>query len=296
MKKFLLHTTKFGLIIFLLINAVAWFNLYFIRNSSFYKPSFLTHEVKETQLDYIIIGSSIGLTSLNSTQIDSITHKKGLNLSIDDTALCSNYLMLSHFYNQGRKTNYCILAISHWDLANAEPELSDNDYRFLPFVSEKYVQDYYASMEKGYFKPLSLSRYFPAIGVSYYNTELFYPSLLAMMQPNKRNRFDEKGNYAYPINSDFEDETVEQTPLTWNNPFIKKIKDLCEANNTQLIVYQAPMYQNTTINNNSNYTFINHSTLLKDKSYFYDKIHLNASGRKIASEQLALELNQNFFK
>lgn len=296
MKKFLLHTAKWGIITFLLINVLAWCNLYFLRNSSFYKPSFLTHQIKETQFDYVIIGSSIGLTSLSSSQIDSLTHKKGLNLSIDDTALCSNYLMLNHFFKQGKKTNYCILAISHWDLANSNPELSDNDYRFLPFVAEKYVQDYYASMEKGYFKPMYLSRYFPAIGVSYYNTELFYPSILAMMQPNKRNRFDEKGNYAYPDNSSFEDQTVEQTTLQWNNPFIKKIKDLCDANNTQLLVYQAPIYQNTVLNNNYNYTFINHSTLLKDKSYFYDKIHLNSTGRKKASEQLALTLNQNFFK
>lgn len=287
MKKFLLHILKYGLIVFLLINAIAWLNLYFLRNSSFYKPSFLMHEVKQSQFDYVVIGSSIGLVTLDTQQIDSLTHQKGINLSIDDTAISSNYLMLQHFFKQGKKTKFCVLALSYKDLSIEKPVLNDNDYRFLPFVSNDYVADYYQNCEKGYFKPLMLSQYIPAIGVCYYNTEVFYPSILAAFQPDKRNRFDENGNYFYPESGMIKEIKTRTIILNWKNPYVQKISDLCKENNTKLIIYYAPIYNKTIINHNSNYPFINHSTTLNDKLYFYDIIHVNYKGRKAASALFA---------
>ncbi|HLP63697.1 hypothetical protein [Flavobacterium sp.] len=294
MKKFLLHILKYGLILFILINAIAWLNLYFLRNSSFYKPSFLTHEVKQTQFDYVVIGSSIGLTTLDTKLIDSLTNKKGINLSIDDTAISSNYLMLNHFFKQGKKTQFCVLALSHWDLAIEHPVLNDNDYRFLPFVSNDYVSDYYQNCEEGYFKPLMLSQYIPAIGVCYYNTEVFYPSLIAAIRPNKKNRFDENGNYFYPETAEVPEKQIESIALNWKNPYVQKISDLCKENNTRLIIYQAPIYKTNVVNTNSSYPFINHASALKDKLYFYDNIHVNYLGRKAASALFATQFQSYF--
>lgn len=294
MKKFLLHILKYGLIVFIIINAIAWLNLYFLRNSSFYKPGFLTHEVKQTQFDYVVIGSSIGLTTLNTQLIDSLTHKKGINLSIDDTAISSNYLMLQHFFKQGKKANYCILALSYWDLSVEKPVLNDNDYRFLPFVSNDYVSEYYQNCEEGFFKPLALSKYFPAIGVGYYNTEVFYPSLMALIQPNKKNRFDENGNYFYPETAEVPNQKMTSVTLNWKNPYIKKISDLCKENNTRLIIYQAPIYKTIIVNKNTEYHFINHASALTDKAYFYDNIHVNYIGRKAASALFAQQFQSYF--
>lgn len=287
MKKFLLHILKYGLIVFIGINAIAWLNLYFLRNSSFYKPSFLTHEVKQSHFDYVIIGSSIGLTTLDTKQIDSLTNKKGINLSIDDTAISSNYLMLQHFFKQGKKTQFCVLALSHWDLALEHPVLNNNDYRFLPFVSNDYVYDYYKNCEKGYFKPLTLSKYMPAIGVCYYNSEVFYTSIVAAIQPNKKNRFDENGNYFYPETAEVPEKELTSIELKWKNPYIQKISDLCKENNTQLIIYQAPIYKTTIINHNAKYPFINHSAILNDKLFFYDNIHVNYKGKNVSSALFA---------
>jgi hypothetical protein len=295
MKKYLFHIFKYGLIVFIALNAIAWCSLYFLRNSSFYKPQFLTHEVKETSFDYIVIGSSIGLTSLNTIKIDSLTNKKGLNLSIDDTSLTSNYLMLQHFFKQGRKTKFCVLSISYWDLANNEPTLSDNDYRFLPFVSNDYVYQYYKELEPGYFKPLTLSHYFPMFGVSYYNTEVFYPSLIAIAKPNKHNRFDEKGNYFYPELGNVKPRKHLDILLKWNNPYIKKIKQLCDSNATQLIIYQAPLLNATISNTNKEYNFINNADVIDDTSKFFDEIHVNQYGREEASTIFANELLKKYF-
>lgn len=295
MNKFLYHIFKYGLLVFALLNTISWCSLYFLRNSSFYKPQFLTHEVKKSNFDYIIIGSSIGLTSLNTVLIDSLTNKKGLNLSIDDTAISSNYLMLQHFFNQGKKTKFCVLSISYWDLANKNPVLNNNDYRFLPFVSNDYVFNYYKSLEQGYFKPLTISHYLPLFGVGYYNSEIFYPSIICAINPNFRNRFDENGNYSYPNNGIVKFKKYNSITLTWNNPFVKKIKKLCDKNATTLLIYQSPTYKTKIINTNKNYNFINNANLLLNDSYFFDEIHLNQNGRREASTIFAFELNKNYF-
>jgi len=296
MKKYLLKIVKFGLLVFVLLNIISWLNLYSLRNSSFYKPQFLTHEVKETKFDYIVIGTSTGLTSINTILIDSLTTKKGLNLCIDDTSLSSNYLMLQHFLKQGKRTDFCILSFSPGDLAIENPTLSDNDYRFLPFISNDYVYQYYSELETDYFKPLTLSYYMPFFGVCYYNTEIFYPSLLAIQQPNKRNRFDEKGNYFYPTLGYVKPKKQSEIILEWKNPYIKRIKQLCDTNNIKLIVYQAPIYHTTIINENREYNFINNDNAIQLESYFYDGIHLNRYGRKQASTLFAKELLENYFK
>ena len=294
MKKFVRHAILYGLLVFILLNAIACCNLYFLRNSSFYKPSFLTNEVAESDFDYIVIGSSIGLTTLNTTLIDSITNKKGLNLSIDDTSIASNYLMLKHFYENEKKAKYCVLAISHWDLAIEKPALNDNDYRFLPYFYEDYVFQYYKTLEPDFFKPLALSHYFPAVGVCYYNTEIFYPSILAAFKPSKRNRFDEKGNYFYPELGKIQPKEWKTIMLSWKNPYVEKIKKLCDENNTELIVYQAPIFNTKIINSNAKINFINHANAVTKDDYFFDEIHLNQYGRKEASTIFAKELMKNY--
>ncbi len=296
MKKFLIKIARYCLIVFVLINILSWGCLYFLRNSSFYKPEFLTHEIKDKSFDYIVIGSSIGLTSVDTKCIDSLDHVKGINLSIDDTSTSSNYLMLEHFYQQGGKANYCILSLSSWDLAVTHPRINNNDYRFLPFVSNDYVYHYYDSMEDGFFKPLTYSHYLPCLGVCYYNTEVFYPSLVTVCQPNKRNRFDDKGDYCYPSTGVVIKHKHKEVVLHWNNPFLNKIKALCQAHHTKLIVYQAPVVNTTIVNTNKSYNFINHSTLLQPQEGFYDEVHLDVNGRKIASTVLAKDLIKEYFK
>lgn len=296
MKKFLIKVIGYLLITLVLINLISWASLYFLRHSSFYKPEFFTHEIKDKSFDYVVIGSSVGLTGVDTKLMDSLNQTKGINLSIDDTSISSNYLMLEHFYNQGGTAKYCLLSINYWDLAITDPLLNDNDYRFLPFVSEDYVYDYYAQLEKGFFKPLTYSHYLPFLGVSYYNTELFFPSLVAAIKPFKRNRFDEKGNYFYPPTGAVIQKEPQEITILWNNPFLSKIEALCKARQTQLIVYQSPALCTTLINTNQKYQFINHSTLLKPTDGFYDEIHVDFNGRKTATIALAQELKNNYFK
>jgi hypothetical protein len=112
---------------------------------------------------------------------------------------------------------------------------------------------------------------------------------VAAIQPNRRNRFDESGNYFYQGNDNFKPKQWTSVQLSWENPFISKIADLCKTSGTQLIVYQAPIYNTQIINNNKVYNFINNSTSITDQSFFYDGIHLNQKGREKASRLFADE-------
>lgn len=282
----------YGLVSFIMLNLIAWTSQYFMGKSSLYKPEYIANRVRETKFDYVVLGSSTGLTTLNTAQIDSITGKKGFNISIDDTSMSTHYLMLQHFYATGKTTDRLILAITPWDAVDSKPTLNNNDYRFLPYVTRDYVFDYYKEMEKGWFKTLTYSRYLPVLGISYYNTELFYPSLLVAFQPEKRNRFDEKGNYSYPDEGSGPDEKkASVTKVVITNPFYTRIKTFCTAHNIELILYQSPIYK-TKVAFTTDVKVVNHSDLLEDASFFYDAIHVNSKGREVCSGQAARTLFQ----
>jgi len=285
-----LKKTGFILLTFIGISsAFSFLSLWSLRQSSFYKPSFLVNSIEEKSFHYVIIGASTGLTTLNTKIIDSILKTTGLNLAMDDTALSSQYLMLQHFLAQGKTTKFCILAPSIKDYDVKENTLSGNDYRFLPYVNTIYVSDYYKQFSCQPGRLLNNSKWLPTLGVSYYNTEIFYPSLLAILKPASRNRFDDKGNYGYPIkiNDDKPITEFKTLSIALKNDYIKKIRDLCELNNIKLICYFSPINRKKIKIDSKDYTIINHSNIFKNESYFYDDIHVNYKGRKISSEYFA---------
>ena len=84
MKQFLKSIGLYGLISFLFFNGIAFLCLFFLSKSSFYKPSFVKNGVVNNSFDYVVLGSSTGLTTLDTKLIDSVTGMKGLNISMDD--------------------------------------------------------------------------------------------------------------------------------------------------------------------------------------------------------------------
>lgn len=268
-------------------------SLWVLRQSNFYKPAFLANSIKQTNFDYIILGASTGLTTLNTELIDAEQNLKGVNLAVDDTALSSQYLMLQHFLAEGKNTKYCILAPSVSSYNSKTKDVSDNDYRFLMYVNRPYVYNYFNQFSGIKAKTLSYSKYMPAIGVSYYNAEVFFPSVLGLIKPKRRNRFDVNGNYTYPYTKSESQPIVlfKKMPVKFSNSYVKKIKDLCELNNIKLICYMTPMEGTLATIESSDYYVINHSNLLKDKQYFHDAIHVNTLGRKKASMQFSKDLN-----
>ncbi|MEZ4838930.1 hypothetical protein [Flavobacterium sp.] len=279
----------YGLASFIVLNLIAFISLYFLGKSCFYKQQFIHNGVKETNFDYVVLGSSTGLTTLDTKLIDSLTGKKGLNISIDDSGLSSHYLMLQQFYFSGKRTKKLILAVMPDDLENENPKLNGNDYRFLPHINEDDVKTYFNEIDGENKIIYQTSKYMPLLAVSYFNTELFFPAVLSIFQPQKRNLFDEKGNYSYPnVNSSKKLKRVigRIKKIDFKNPYLNKIIDFCKVNRVNLILYQSPIYK-TEIVFPDGLNCINQGSVFNDIHFFYDEIHVNKRGRKICSEEFA---------
>ena len=156
--------------------ALSFGSLWVLKKSSFYKPAFLTNQINQKSFDYIVLGASNGLTTLNTKLIDSLLNTTGINLSMDDTSVSSQYLMLQHFLAEGKSTKYCVLASSPSSFDFKNNNISDNDYRFLMYVNRPYVSDYYKQFSGRNARLLYNSKWAPVLGVSYYNACLLYTS------------------------------------------------------------------------------------------------------------------------
>lgn len=296
MKKFTINTLIIGLIFWGSANAIAYLALRQLRHSCMYPASFLVNQFKPGEkFDYIILGTSGTLTGLNSILIDSLIQSRGLNLSTDNAGPSSQYLMLQHFIKNGFKTKYCILHLQH-TTAEYNKAFYENDYRFLPFIQDSIVQQYYKQREPG-FKFLYYSRYFPILGVAKYNQKIFYPALMATIKPQYRNRFDEFGNYTFPNvqNVKTESKPTDTTRVSISNPALKDIEQLCKKNGIQIIYYIAPiLHSNIIFEGLDQYYLCDNSQLFcNDGAYFYDKDHVNQTGRRIATISFAKFLAEN---
>lgn len=296
MRKFLKHIGIVGIVTLVTVSLISYGSLQLLKRSSFYKPSFLVNAVDDQSFDYIVLGSSTGLTTLNTKVIDSILGTSGINLSMDDTGLASQYIMLQHFLKQGKTTQYCILSPSASSFDVNYTDVSDNDYRFLPFVDQAYVQDYYKKYDSRRANILSTSRWLPVAGVSYYNAEILFPAAYSAFKRNKRNRFDDRGNYTYP---DLEADahpiaSKSRLKIHYRNSDLEAIRELCESNGITLVYYFSPMREKEIVSQPKNIMVINHSSLLENTMYFYDAIHVNNLGRQKTSTQFAFDFQTRF--
>jgi hypothetical protein len=292
MKKFLIKIGVYGFLSFLLLNLIAYVALFFLGKSQLYKPQFLKNGIAEQHFDYIVLGSSTGLTTLNTKTIDSVMNWNGLNLSMDDSSLNSHVLMLEYFLSMGKKTEKVILCVTPWDLQNANNKLNDNDYRFLTEISNPVIYEHYSTFDNEGLSVLKYSKYVPILGMSYYNNELFYPALFTVIQPKKRNRFDEKGNFTYPNSRrGVEERKLSYERVTIKNPAFNSMRKLCQKNNIELLVYQSPLFRQSVEFLNFKGKIINHSAILPDY-LFYDPIHVTTVGRSFCTLAFCKDLKQ----
>jgi len=282
MKKFLIHFLKYGVLLLVIGNIMGFGLQYFLKKGLIYKPSFLVNNFsKKDSLDYIILGSSRGLTTLNTQQIDLQLNTKGLNLSMDDTDLKTHLLMLQHFVNNGYYSKVCVLNIDEQNFKHTNKSLGHNDYKFVPFGYQNHVKEHYKKHEQLQLKPLYHAYWFPLIAYGYYNLELLPSALISAVKPQYKNRFDSFGNYAYPnLKKTFKNKKKLTKRCNINNPILKEIYSLAQQNNIQLILYIAPLRNTFLEVINCKYPLINHSDKIKDPNLFYDNIHVNKKGQQ----------------
>lgn len=288
MKKFLFYILKVFLIGLVLAYAIAEFSFWSLRRGNFYKPSFVENSLKEKEVDYIILGASTALTGIDTKLLDSLTGLKGYNLAIDDTGLPNHYLMLVHFLETGHTTKKVILAPTLSSLKETRGTLGDNDYRFSMYNKRDYTYNYYDELENGdRFPVLSSTKYFSFLGISYYNVELFFPSLVSALKPKKHNRFDEVGDYTYPNRKFKSLKEFETKEVNFKNDYLQKIVTICQSKGMELLIYFPPIYNTEIYWESSSLEILNLTNSLKETKYFYDEIHVNKIGKIEATKIIA---------
>jgi hypothetical protein len=258
--------------------------LFFLGKGVFYKPQFLNNRFKNVSLDYYLIGSSTGLTTLNTALIDQELGINGINASMDDTDLSVHLMMIKEFLQDNPPPKKIILCINPWDINKYETDISINAYRFLTYPYSSHIKDYFKEKDKTSLGILKNACWIPFAAVMYFNKELIFPALVSIVKPSYRNRFDEKGNYSYPDNKEmvYSDSLIQQYSYDINSKYFFQIVELCNRKKMDLVVYQSPIAAESVVNNNlpGVLKFINHSDYISNPNFFYDGIHVNSLGRE----------------
>jgi len=214
-----------------------------LRRSNLFKSTFVFNELKDKTLDYVIIGSSRGLTTLNSKLIDSLTGLSGFNASTDGGGIATNILMLQHLIHNNVKFKYCVFTLDAIGIADNTYQFSKNTYRFVPFCNETYIQETMAKFEdckeKSNFRA---SRFYPGFTVFENNKTLLSGAVKALINPKVRNRYDEKGNYTYPLGNE-KNKTISFDTMIFPKygSVYNDIQNICTKNKIELITYIAPL-------------------------------------------------------
>lgn len=295
MKRFIGRVAAYLILLLALGSAVTAIASYFLGKSYFYKPNFIVNYLPTaSHFDYVIAGSSRGLTTIDTEKVDQLLEKKGVNISMDDTGLPSQVLMIKHFFESGHQSDFCVLTLDLGHMESSEEKINDNDYRFVSYSDRPYVWEYFKKYEKGIIRPLTLSRFLPVIAFSYYNLELFWSALFSAVKPTYMNRFDSKGNYFYPdLAADLkvEQNTTVETELS--NPILEELEYYLKSKNSKLIIYIAPyLGTEVVLSPSTSFEVINHSAALESPSLFYDLDHVNSIGREKATELFSGELKK----
>jgi hypothetical protein len=204
-------------------------------------------------------------------------------------------MMLEHFIASGLKTKRCIISIDKH--IQTDDEFSMNEFYFLPFIDKDYVYNSFKSREHGYFKVRTYSRYFPILGLAYYNQQLFFSSLISTVKPHYRHHFDKKGNSGYPVAvAPFVQNPKTCDTIVYLNASFRNIEKICKEHGIQLIWYLPPHWDNSLIDNDlcEGRIIINNRRLFEnvETKYMHDAVHVNVIGREIATIALCDSLRK----
>jgi hypothetical protein len=295
MKTFLKHFILRTLLFILFFQVFSLGVIYILSKGNFYKPQFMQNHFVQTKLDYLILGSSTGLTTLNSYQIDSALHLKGYNSSIDDTDMSVHLMMLKEFCRVNPPPDFVVLCLNHFDLKEEKKEISSNAYRFLTIRNSPVINEYFNEKDVSFLGIFRNHYLFPFLSIAYFNKEMIFPALYSIIKPSYKNRFDENGNYSYPNMSGNQKLNASQSTSHYQigNKKYKELVQFCKSKGIRVVVYQSPIFNHAILDDDvpDADLFVNHSQFLKDKSQFFDEIHVNDDGRFLCSKDFIQQLS-----
>ena len=271
------------MIILDLIFTQVYFHTNVIRNKVQY-----VFKNKNTQFDYIFLGSSRVEFHINTDLIDSITQKKSLNLGISGQSLPENFLMLKLLKDNKIKAKRIFLQVDESNLRSTTEKrnLLGASY-FMPYI---YLNSSIKNHMKIYDANYKYDAYFPFYRYIKYKPKIGYRELLLTLGGKKR-----ADNFFIGLKTTFDkkNETY-QFVKKYNNSLLTKIKEYAKENNIQITLYTSPYYNRK---NNQEFdlfckenNIINYTGSIKSIKYFKDLGHLNNKGAR----QFTLSIIKNF--
>lgn len=273
------------------LQGISFILLFTFRDSSFYKTS-QAFRNSNTHYDFAILGSSRGLTSIDTKYLGQQTSQNGFNFSLDDSHIGTHELMLQHLL--WNKIDLDTLFLVYENASGTVRKMSSNDYRFLPFIHTSHVSLYMDAMNDT--ELLKASKYFPFVGLGYYNIELLFPALVSILKPNYSYHYNDFGDYSYPNSrgklGDIKDKTA---TLNFNNVQLRRIAKRCKQEGIELVILISPSYKTKFKYEGDfkKYNIIDLSKSVTGAKYFYDQLHLNSRGKEKFTQILSAHLSSN---
>jgi hypothetical protein len=261
---------------------------YCFLQSSIYKSAVMNSELDElSKKDILILGGSNGLVSFDNKILEDRLNADVYNLSEDDTNLKLHLLQLKYLISHSVKPKVIILA-----LGSMENGLSRNSLRYLPYFStNKELSLAYKEFQSTEYYSFKI---FPIFKWAKYNNDLLYPTLFSTLyKKNYRHRFDENGDYEYPVLLSKIESSHEDVKLDSTNPDLKQFMNLCESNGIRLVTVNTPYYDKKINWDMSQNDVLNYSEVYKLRDdLFYDASHLNKVGKIEFSKLIADSLSK----
>lgn len=198
--------------------------------------------------DYAVLGSSRAHGAFDMNLLDSLSSEKGINIGADGSGFYDNYLTLDGFLKNNNKVKKVFLVVDASSL-NSERAFSTPLHPF-DFISQSNVPDLQEELAVGmsgadgmffrHLKPLYLLKY-----------------NMQVLRLGLKNKIAGKGDLDYFDSNQggvemthyevFNDirQNVVQLPLTYDEVdlrSLKKIVELCETKNIELVGVSAPVY------------------------------------------------------
>lgn len=275
MGKFIRHTLKLALLIIgMLIALDILYTQAFLQTGKKTKLNWVLN-MKDQQLDYIILGSSRVLFHIDSDLINDSTGLVGYNLGEPDYGLNESLLLLELFYEQGNKAKDVFIQLdNNWN------ETTPNELGsagFMPFIHKKNIRNHYAQYGLKY----KFYSFLPFVRYMHYAHAIGFRGLInALLNDQPRS-----STYGYDnLKGNIKPEEIKTESFCPSpcNPIADKMIQLTKVNHGKIIFFTAPTlkYKQKDFEPLStkvvNYT--NFANSISDTSLFYDPIHLNDKG------------------
>lgn len=250
--------------------------------------------------DFVILGNSRVLNNADVDSIQTLTGLKGYNLGLDGSNLMQQYLIL-HTYFEKNHTRQVILNVDPWGVQLRLNKLQ----RIYPFVLRLQDDTIFAHLKKTFGAKVYIWKYLPMFKHSVFNSRLGILAALGI----------KTGSYAEPIGEAGDYTKVNPKILTPDKKYIPNrilirpeaiqyfefISALCKQHQAELKLYISPTYsefyhrhQNidsvmAAIEEKAQASLYNFcdSAICKQATNFYDRHHLNRTGRSRFTPMLA---------